>query len=232
MRVFSVPSDTTYKALKKKLEEEYHRMVAIVYEDDEGDSVTVRSEDDLEEAFAFFASKSTNIVKFTLQDQENSSSNSNQHSNSQTLILESKSPELPLKEVEEPITWQRGELLGIGGFGSVYKAMNTKTGQLFAVKQVKLMSKEVNKAADSLSKEISLLQSLKHGNIVRYLGSERTETELNIFMEYVSGGSIAHLLSSFGFFPERVVRNFTKQILTGLEYLHLHQILHRDIKGG
>jgi hypothetical protein len=50
---------------------------------------------------------------------------------------------------------------------------------------------------------------------------------LNIFLEYVPGGSIYSLLKKFGSFPEDVIRTYTKRILVGLEYLHAHNIIHR-----
>lgn len=75
--------------------------------------------------------------------------------------------------------------------------------------------------------EIELMQDLNHVNIVRYLGSERKEDSLNIFMEFVSGGSIASMLQKFSSFPEKVVVSFTKQILEGLRYLHERRIIHR-----
>jgi serine/threonine protein kinase len=55
---------------------------------------------------------------------------------------------------------------------------------------------------------------------------------VNIFQEWVPGGSIAHLLKRFGPFRVGVVRTYTRQILEGLEYLHHNGIVHRDIKGG
>ncbi|RUP09024.1 kinase-like domain-containing protein, partial [Jimgerdemannia flammicorona] len=58
------------------------------------------------------------------------------------------------------------------------------------------------------------------------------EETVNIFLEYVPGGSIASCVHKFGPPPEPVIRNFTRQILLGLEYLHEQHILHRDIKGG
>jgi mitogen-activated protein kinase kinase kinase len=54
---------------------------------------------------------------------------------------------------------------------------------------------------------------------------------LNIFLEYVPGGSVATLLRNYGAFEEPLVKNFVRQILFGLSYLHERDIIHRDIKG-
>jgi serine/threonine protein kinase len=54
---------------------------------------------------------------------------------------------------------------------------------------------------------------------------------LNIFLEYVPGGSITALLRNYGAFEEPLVRTFLRQILQGLDYLHARDIIHRDIKG-
>ncbi len=51
------------------------------------------------------------------------------------------------------------------------------------------------------------------------------------FLEYVPGGSIASVVKRFGKLNERLCRAYTRQLLLGLEYLHTHQIMHRDIKG-
>lgn len=50
-------------------------------------------------------------------------------------------------------------------------------------------------------------------------------------MEYVPGGSVSALLCSYGAFEETLVKNFVRQILQGLNYLHERDIIHRDIKG-
>jgi serine/threonine protein kinase len=54
---------------------------------------------------------------------------------------------------------------------------------------------------------------------------------LNIFLEYVPGGTVASLLNKYGPFEEALVQRWIKQTLTGLEYLHQRDIIHRDIKG-
>lgn len=60
---------------------------------------------------------------------------------------------------------------------------------------------------------------------------EQTKSHLNIFLEYVSGGSLAGLLAKYGKFKEPLIRCYTFQILLGLEYLHANGVVHRDIKG-
>jgi mitogen-activated protein kinase kinase kinase len=53
---------------------------------------------------------------------------------------------------------------------------------------------------------------------------------LNVFLEYVPGGSVAALLRNYGAFEEPLAKNFVRQILEGLNYLHERDIIHRDIK--
>jgi mitogen-activated protein kinase kinase kinase len=63
------------------------------------------------------------------------------------------------------------------------------------------------------------------------IDSSIDEEYLNIFLEYVPGGSVTALLRNYGAFEEPLVKNFVRQILQGLNYLHERDIVHRDIKG-
>jgi serine/threonine protein kinase len=74
---------------------------------------------------------------------------------------------------------------------------------------------------------MTILRRLNHPNIVRYYGTSREGNQLNIFLEYVPGGSIHSLLQRFGHLTEEVIAVYTRQILTGLEYLHRHKVVHR-----
>ncbi|KAB8576227.1 hypothetical protein FH972_025755 [Carpinus fangiana] len=138
------------------------------------------------------------------------------------------------------IRYIRGKLIGQGSFGSVYLALHAFTAELMAVKQVELPSTagtaidaKKNTMVEALKREIALLRELKHPHIVSYLGSS-SDTEkntLNIFLEYIPGGSIAKMLVDFGSLSEDIVSKFVRQILIGLAYLHSQDIIHRDIKG-
>ena len=132
--------------------------------------------------------------------------------------------------------------------------MNAANGSFMAVKQVELPTGDSRNEArkkgmlTALEREIELLKVMSHDNIVQYLGEHRefkTACTLNIavtdsnsdgqhlfiFLEYVPGGSVAHLLATLGAFEEPLVRTFVRQILAGLVYLHENDIIHRDIKG-
>ena len=50
-------------------------------------------------------------------------------------------------------------------------------------------------------------------------------------MEYMPGGSLQSLLRQYGAFDEGIIRNFTKQLLEGLDYLHSNHVIHADLKG-
>ncbi|OAY36095.1 mitogen-activated protein kinase kinase kinase 3 isoform X2 [Manihot esculenta] len=129
--------------------------------------------------------------------------------------------------------WKKGKLLGRGTFGHVYLGFNSESGQMCAIKEVRVVSDDQTskECLKQLNQEINLLSQLSHPNIVRYHGSELSEETLSVYLEYVSGGSIHKLLQEYGAFKEPVIQNYTRQILCGLAYLHGRNTVHRDIKG-
>ncbi|KAK7937191.1 uncharacterized protein PG986_014059 [Apiospora aurea] len=149
-------------------------------------------------------------------------------------------PQIPqdtLPKRQTTFRWFKGELIGKGTYGRVYLGMNATTGEFLAVKEVEVNPKaaagDKNKMKElvaALDQEIDTMQYLDHVNIVQYLGCERKETSISIFLEYISGGSIGSCLRKHGKFEEPVVSSLTRQALSGLAYLHREGILHRDLK--
>lgn len=133
--------------------------------------------------------------------------------------------------------WFKGQLIGKGTYGRVYLGMNATTGEFLAVKEVEVNPKaaggdkaKMKELVAALDQEIDTMQHLDHVNIVQYLGCERKETSISIFLEYIPGGSMGSCVRKHGKFEESVVASLTRQTLSGLAYLHREGILHRDLK--
>ncbi|KAM0466312.1 hypothetical protein ACHAPV_001271 [Trichoderma viride] len=146
-------------------------------------------------------------------------------------------PQDTLPKRQTTFRWFKGELIGKGTYGRVYLGMNATTGEFLAVKEVEVNPKaaagDKNKMKElvaALDREIDTMQHLDHVNIVQYLGCERKEASISIFLEYIPGGSIGSCLRKHGKFEEPVVSSLTRQTLSGLAYLHREGILHRDLK--
>ncbi|CAE7410406.1 unnamed protein product [Symbiodinium sp. CCMP2592] len=118
--------------------------------------------------------------------------------------------------------WQLGKVIGQGAHGVVYHALDSASGESFAVKVVE-ESKE-------LHQELEMLQSLEHEHIVSYLGHEIHDRQLYIFLEYMPEGTLKDKIEEFGAFQEDLCAALGEQVLKGLEYLHGQQVLHRDLK--
>ncbi|KAJ9602125.1 Suppressor of Sensor Kinase (SLN1) [Cladophialophora chaetospira] len=127
--------------------------------------------------------------------------------------------------------WQQGQFVGGGTFGSVYAALNLDTGNLMAVKEIRLQDPQlIPTIVKQIGDEMGVLAVLDHPNVVSYYGIEVHRDKVYIFMEYCSGGSVAGLLEHGRIEDETVIMVYALQMLEGLGYLHAAQIVHRDIK--
>ncbi|XP_060167781.1 mitogen-activated protein kinase kinase kinase 3-like [Lycium barbarum] len=125
-------------------------------------------------------------------------------------------------------SWQKGDFLGSGSFGTVYEGF-TDDGFFFAVKEVSLIDPGNQQSLYQLEQEISLLSQFRHRNIVRYHGTNKDESKLYIFLELVTKGSLASVYRKYRL-RDSHVSDYTRQILSGLHYLHSRKVIHRDIK--
>jgi hypothetical protein len=128
--------------------------------------------------------------------------------------------------------WRAGELLGQGSMGQVIKAFDVNTGNIIAVKRLFFNPNNPKQKdlIESLKQEANILKHFRNPNIVSYIGSEIIDENLYVYLEYVPGGSLAHLLGNIGPLPEKTIKVYMKQILKGVEYLHKNRVVHRDIK--
>ena len=125
--------------------------------------------------------------------------------------------------------------LGKGSFSLVLVAKRKEDNKIYAIKRVQI-SNISNKEKLNALNEIRLLSSINHQNIIGYKESfydEPTET-LNMVLEYAEGGDlrskIQSRLKSKRYFKETEIWAVFIQLITGLRYLHGHNIVHRDLK--
>eukprot|EP00906_Rhabdomonas_costata_P027333 RCo038833 len=121
--------------------------------------------------------------------------------------------------------------LGEGAYGHVHLCVNRLTKQHFAMKIIERVSKR-----QQMSNEVLVLMKLHHLNITKLYEviDDADHYELFLVFEYVSGGCLMSIgkdgRSTTKPMPENQVREFMRQIVAGLEYLHGKNIIHRDIK--
>ncbi|XP_026077274.1 mitogen-activated protein kinase kinase kinase kinase 3-like isoform X3 [Carassius auratus] len=118
--------------------------------------------------------------------------------------------------------------IGSGTYGDVYKARNVTTGELAAIKVIKL---EPGEDFAVVQQEIIMMKDCKHSNIVAYFGSYLRRDKLWICMEYCGGGSLQDIYHVTGPLTESQIAYVTRETLQGLFYLHNKGKMHRDIKG-
>ncbi|XP_074703759.1 cyclin-dependent kinase 3-like isoform X2 [Strix aluco] len=122
------------------------------------------------------------------------------------------------------------EKIGEGTYGVVYKARNKHTGQLVALKKIRLDSGTEGVPSTAI-REISLLKELKHPNIVRLLDVIHGQKKLYLVFEYLNQDLKKYLDSSqTGEIPLSLVKNYLFQLLQGVSFCHSQGVIHRDLK--
>ncbi|XP_069728337.1 cyclin-dependent kinase 3 [Phaenicophaeus curvirostris] len=126
--------------------------------------------------------------------------------------------------------FQKVEKIGEGTYGVVYKARHKHTGQLVALKKIRLDA-EVEGVPSTAIREISLLKELKHPNIVRLLDVVHSQKKLYMVFEYLNQDLKKHMDSSpIGELPLSLAKKYLFQLLQGVRFCHSHGVIHRDLK--
>ncbi|KAM6153449.1 LOW QUALITY PROTEIN: mitogen-activated protein kinase kinase kinase kinase 1 [Erethizon dorsatum] len=118
--------------------------------------------------------------------------------------------------------------LGGGTYGEVFKARDKVSGDVVALKMVKM---EPDDDVSTLQKEILMLKTCRHANIVAYHGSYLWLQKLWICMEFCGAGSLQDIYQVTGSLSELQISYVCREVLQGLAYLHSYKKIHRDIKG-
>jgi len=119
--------------------------------------------------------------------------------------------------------------LGEGSYGSVFKALDKKDGMIVAIKVLEVENDDIAE----LQKEINILKDCHSPFIVAYKGAFEKDNNIWIVMEYCGAGSVCDLMAICEkTLNEEQIATVMRMALHGLEYLHEHKKIHRDIKSG
>ncbi|KAI3381391.1 hypothetical protein SNEBB_005186 [Seison nebaliae] len=122
-------------------------------------------------------------------------------------------------------------MLGRGGFACVYKAKSKATGSDVAIKMIDKKQMKLKGLVDRVRNEVEIHAQLKHPSILELYGFFEDANYVYLILELCEIGEMQKFLKerSHEPFSEDETRQFVKQIIDGMLYLHSHGILHRDL---
>lgn len=126
--------------------------------------------------------------------------------------------------------FELGDTLGVGTVGTIYEAVEKRTGKEMAVKiLLPTVSKDPLIKA-RFEREMLILERLRHRNIVEYFGGGRDGDQLFYAMELVHGGTLKELLQAEGRLSWQETATCAVQICSALQQAHNMGVIHRDLK--
>jgi serine/threonine protein kinase len=124
-----------------------------------------------------------------------------------------------------------GRLIGQGAFGKVNIGLNILAGRVVAIKSFN--KKELDENGENMKKilyETDLMKKLNHPNITKILEVFEDDDYILISMEYINGGNLFSFVKKRRKLSEKTAKYLFKQIILGIQHIHSHKIVHRDIK--
>ncbi|CAG7899626.1 unnamed protein product, partial [Brassica rapa] len=128
--------------------------------------------------------------------------------------------------------FEKLEKIGQGTYSSVFRARETETGRIVALKKVKFDNFEPE-SVRFMAREILILRRLDHPNVIKLQGLVTSKLSCNIHLvfEYMEHDLTGLLSSPDISFTTPQIKCYMKQLLSGLDHCHARGVMHRDIKG-
>lgn len=123
------------------------------------------------------------------------------------------------------------EKIGEGTYGVVYKGKNKKTGELVAMKKIRLESEDEGVPSTAI-REISLLKELRHPNIVSLEDVMMEEQRLYLIFEFLTMDLKKYLdkIETGTYMDPKLVKSYLYQMNEAILFCHQRRVLHRDLK--
>ncbi len=119
-------------------------------------------------------------------------------------------------------------LLGEGGMGAVYRALDLSLNLPVAIKENRMLTPESQR---QFGREAGILARLRHPNLPRVADHFSLPGQGQyLVMDFIQGDDLQEILARRGALPEAEALRWIRQVLAALEYLHGRNIIHRDVK--
>ncbi|KAI0776661.1 Pkinase-domain-containing protein [Trametes elegans] len=122
------------------------------------------------------------------------------------------------------------QTLGEGEFGKVKLGLHMQWGEEVAVKLIRRGNIDSSVRMSKVEREIEVLRTLKHPNIVRLYDVIETDKYIGIILEYASGGELFDHILAHRYLREKDACKLFSQLISGVWYIHQKKIVHRDLK--
>ncbi|XP_075940852.1 uncharacterized protein LOC142942433 [Anarhichas minor] len=124
-----------------------------------------------------------------------------------------------------------GKMINKGSFAKVMEGLHIGTGEKVAIKVIdKKKARQDSYVLKNMKREPRIHQMVRHPHIVVLLETLETENSYYMAMELCAGGDLMDRICERKRLEEREVLHYTRQILSAVEHLHKHGIVHRDLK--
>ena len=150
--------------------------------------------------------------------------------------------ELTRTEIEEKISssqseikirkYKRGKLLGRGGFARCYEFTCLDNNKVFAAKVINKQNLATSRQKQKLITEIKIHKSVHHDQVVAFEHNFEDNENVYILLEVCKNQTLNELFKRRKKLTEIEVQCYIIQLVKGLQYLHSHKIIHRDLKLG
>lgn len=129
-------------------------------------------------------------------------------------------------------TFEKLNKIGSGTYSNVYRARDTVSGRIVALKKVRFDNLEPE-SVKFMAREILILRKLDHPNVIKLEGlvTSRMSCSLYLVFEYMEHDLAGLAASPDVKFTLPQIKCYVQQLLSGLEHCHNNNVLHRDIKG-
>ncbi len=125
-----------------------------------------------------------------------------------------------------------GDALGVGTAGTIYLATERSSGLRVAIKKLHPSFSQDELMSARFQREMTILERLRHPNIIACYGGGKEGGQLYYVMELVEGGTVKELIQDGASLRWPIVAEIARQICSALQFAHNHGVIHRDLKPG